>query len=609
MTSRSVEAFAQDPNWLSFGSSLTEALEVPESYGFTSSEKLMAEVARLRGVDPASLRNPLAAVAWMNANASEALHDENLRVPMTGVLLLSQISILDKELASEIAPKFFSGDVTREELKNALRRLQEKPGVRGSTAHTRSKRAAAFEDLVFDFLTSNPETLGLGDRVKLSHSPRNSEAPADFVLTRDGETIAAIEVKSFRQKRHHRYLVETLAMTALAAKTYSRAFLIVPADWGDAIDKVGELIESLGLDGVQHAVFSDAEGGRLRLCGRSAQGLLELPNTSRAPDRGSFVNMHDTQLDTTEESSVTDPVDRPGSPDPAKRRELAAANFGAMKDRIVAIEPSLVHSAGMKDRMDGGLEDIDALASSIRAVGQKIPIIIRPHPDLEGEYEIVAGRRRLEACRIAGLKVRAEIQALDDKALVLGQAIENIAREDLTYIERARLAVRMADEAGLPEAAIDEAFCCGKTDRSRYLKIGRGVPSDILTWIGKAPSVGRPRWEKLVGMLRRDPEAEPRARRQMAALAVAATDLSSDQRFAHMWQAASEPLDAEEPQAASEELVSIDGINGPVARMKRSSEGLEITLLDGSREGLLEWVEANRGSVIEQIIRMHEEKN
>ena len=259
--------------------------------------------------------------------------------------------------------------------------------------------------------------------------------------------------------------------------------------------------------------------------------------------------------------------------------------------------------------MDGGLEDIDSLASSIRALGQKIPIIVRPHPGLEGEYEIVAGRRRLEACRIAGLQVRAEIQALDEKELVLGQAIENIAREDLTYIERARLAVRMVDEAGLPETAIDEAFCCGKTDRSRYLKIGRGVPSDILTWIGKAPSVGRPRWEKLVGLLRLDPEAEPRARRHMAALAGAPEDLSSDQRFAHVWQAAGRPPAPNEPQAASKELVSIDGINGPVARMKRSSEGLEITLFDGSREGLLEWVEANRGSVIEQIIRMHEAKS
>jgi len=319
--------------------------------------------------------------------------------------------------------------------------------------------------------------------------------------------------------------------------------------------------------------------------------------------------MHDPQIDTKEESSVTDPVDKPGLSDASERRELAAANFGATKDRIVAIDPSLVHSAGMKDRMDGGLEDIDSLASSIRAVGQKIPIIVRPHPGLEGEYQIVAGRRRLEACRIAGLQVRAEIQALDDEGLVLGQAIENIAREDLTYIERARLAVRMADEAGLPEAAIDEAFCCGKTDRSRYLKIGRCVPSDILEWIGKAPSVGRPRWEKLVGILRRDAEAEPRARRQMAALADAATDLSADQRFAQVLQAAGQPLEREEPQAASEELVSIDGINGPVARTKRSSEGLEITLFDGSREGLLEWVEANRVSVIEQIIKMHEAKS
>lgn len=74
-------------------------------------------------------------------------------------------------------------------------------------------------------------------------------------------------------------------------------------------------------------------------------------------------------------------------------------------------------------------------------------------------------------------------------------------------------------------------------------------------------------------------------------------------------QAAGQPPAPNEPQAASEELVSIGGINGPVARMKRSSEGLEITLFDGSREGLVEWVEENRGAVIEQIIRMHEEKN
>ena len=96
--------------------------------------------------------------------------------------------------------------------------------------------------------------------------------------------------------------------------------------------------------------------------------------------------------------------------------------------------------------------------------------------------------------------------------MVMGQAIENIAREDLSYIERAKLAALMVDEAEISPADIDTAFSCGKTERSRYLKIGRGVPDDILSFVGKAPGIGRPRWEKLVAQMAADETALPRMR-------------------------------------------------------------------------------------------------
>lgn len=72
--------------------------------------------------------------------------------------------------------------------------------------------------------------------------------------------------------------------------------------------------------------------------------------------------------------------------------------------------------------------------------------------------------------------MRAEIQDLNQRDLVLSQAIKNIACENLSYIEGVRLAAHMVDEAGLQPTDIEIAFSCGKTDRSRYLKIGRGVP-------------------------------------------------------------------------------------------------------------------------------------
>lgn len=253
MTSHRVGDFAEDTNWIRFGKSFHDAVQTPSSYGFTSSEKLIAEVARLRGVDPASLRNPLAAVSWMKANAPEALDEEDSRVAMTGVLLLSQISILDRGLAEEIAPRFFSGAVSRDELKAALQELQAKPGVGKIAAHDRFKRAAAFENRVFDYLLSHPEVLGLGDNITVAHSARDATAPHDFAVIRDEVIVATIEVKSHRQKRHHRYLVETLAMTALSARKYNHAFLVVPEDWGDAVAKIGGLIDALSLEGVPQA--------------------------------------------------------------------------------------------------------------------------------------------------------------------------------------------------------------------------------------------------------------------------------------------------------------------------------------------------------------------
>jgi hypothetical protein len=252
-----LEAFASDPNWMSFAKALKSALKTPEDYGFAESNQMLAAVARLRGVDASSLRNPLAAVNWMVLNAPEALEAENGEIAMTGVLLLSQISILDNELAAKIAPKFFEGELSRTQVRDALKSAQVERGGRGVLAHDRVKQAVAFETAVAEFLSDNPDVLQLGSDIKITQGARSFRVPVDLVVVQNGKPIAAIEVKSHRQKRHQRYLLETLGMATLAAREYSKTVLVIPESWGESVSVMAKLIEELNIANVKLATFRD----------------------------------------------------------------------------------------------------------------------------------------------------------------------------------------------------------------------------------------------------------------------------------------------------------------------------------------------------------------
>ncbi|MCE6967291.1 plasmid partitioning protein RepB [Cereibacter sphaeroides] len=293
---------------------------------------------------------------------------------------------------------------------------------------------------------------------------------------------------------------------------------------------------------------------------------------------------------------------------------LAAANAPGT-NRLVELPVHLIHTGGLVDRLEVGEPELVTLAESIKAAGQKVPILVRPHPERPGEYEIVTGRRRLAACRLAGLTVRAEIQDLDARALVLAQAIENIAREDLSYIERARLAARMVDEAGLAVQDVEVAFSCDKTDRSRYLKIGRAVPQDLLERIGKAAGVGRPRWEQLVARLETDPGAEGRARAALAAANVTDGTPSSDERFTLAFEAAGRPAQPKENadkgvprgtgRPAGDDIL-LDGAERPVGRMRASRKGLELMFYAHAREGFTDWLALHRNTIVGRLLEEYE---
>ena len=125
-----------------------------------------------------------------------------------------------------------------------------------------------------------------------------------------------------------------------------------------------------------------------------------------------------------------------------------SALLGEAQDIPHAVEPSegvraipieLVHRNPDQPRRNFPDDEIAELEASIRDKGILQPILVRPSPRTEGEYEIVAGERRWRAAQKAGLRViPALIRILDDDKAFEIAIVENVQREDLNAMEEAQ---------------------------------------------------------------------------------------------------------------------------------------------------------------------------
>jgi len=103
-------------------------------------------------------------------------------------------------------------------------------------------------------------------------------------------------------------------------------------------------------------------------------------------------------------------------------------------------------------------ESLEALAESIREHGIIQPLLVT-RVETKGEgpavYQLIAGERRLQAARMAGLsRVPVVVkEATSSEALELA-LVENLQRADLNPLEEAQAFRRLADEFGLTQEAI-----------------------------------------------------------------------------------------------------------------------------------------------------------
>jgi ParB family chromosome partitioning protein len=117
------------------------------------------------------------------------------------------------------------------------------------------------------------------------------------------------------------------------------------------------------------------------------------------------------------------------------------------------------------------------LCDSIREFGVIQPIIVKR--DNKGLYIIIAGERRLKASSMAGLKkIPAIVREADDKDSALLALVENVQRENLSYIEEAAAYKRLMEEYGLTQTEIAKRVGKQQSTISNKIRI-LTLPEDI----------------------------------------------------------------------------------------------------------------------------------
>lgn len=244
---------------------------------------------------------------------------------------------------------------------------------------------------------------------------------------------------------------------------------------------------------------------------------------------------------------------------------------------VQEVDANLIEPSPIVDRFgetnDAGFE---ALKESIRQRGQEVPVLIRVHPTKPGRYQSAYGHRRIRAARELGVPVRAVVRALSDEDLVVAQGVENSARQDLSFIERAVFAARLED-AGHERSVVQEALSIDRAEASKLVSVARAIPADIVDAIGRAPKIGRPRWQALADALKASRGAVKAAR-----VAISKPDFLSrdtDTRFLKVFTAAQKPADEQDSKPAAQIVLAASGQK--IARVKQSGRDLKISVDQG----------------------------
>jgi ParB family chromosome partitioning protein len=154
-----------------------------------------------------------------------------------------------------------------------------------------------------------------------------------------------------------------------------------------------------------------------------------------------------------------------------------------MENGVILVPVETVFRNPRQPRSTLHPEELEELTASVREHGVLQPLIVTV-ADSAGEYTLIAGERRLQAARLAGLTAVPVLvrQATDQQRLELA-IIENVQRSDLSPLEEAEAYRQLAEDFDLSHEEI--ATRVGKsrvtvTNTLRLLRLPDSVKNALI---------------------------------------------------------------------------------------------------------------------------------
>lgn len=157
------------------------------------------------------------------------------------------------------------------------------------------------------------------------------------------------------------------------------------------------------------------------------------------------------------------------------------SDFTNNQKEIVYLKVDKIYPNPYQPRKTFKESSISELCESIKKYGIIYPVTVRY---IKGIYEIIAGDRRLKACKKIGLKeIPAIILNLSDKESASLSLIENMQRESLNFIEEAEGFQTLMVDFGYTQDEIAKILCKKQSsisNKMRILRLNKEIKNTII---------------------------------------------------------------------------------------------------------------------------------
>ena len=197
--------------------------------------------------------------------------------------------------------------------------------------------------------------------------------------------------------------------------------------------------------------------------GRGLSSLIP-PRKMTEPPKGSPFSYPEK---TGEEVSVSpsDDVTIPSGSKVILPKDAGEIMSGALQIPVESIVPN-----PHQPRLQFDDAKLQELASSIKEHGILQPITVTRLPD--GNFELIAGERRFQAGKLAGLTtIPALVREAGEREKLELAIIENIQRHNLNPIEEAKAYLRLVDEFNLPQEQVAEKMGKSRSSVANTLRL------------------------------------------------------------------------------------------------------------------------------------------